>query len=156
MPTNDAPAISQSIEIDAPPSRVWSLVHDPRHMSRWSPQTAKSFLQGGNSVGEGSRFLNINRRGFLVWPTRSKVVRFTPDQEVAWRVKDNYTIWSLKLAPTASGGTTLTQTRETPDGLSDISVTLTKRFFGGVESYSEELRADMLRTLTKIKADVER
>lgn len=156
MPVNDVPQIAQTIEIDAPPSTVWGLVSDPRNMPRWSPQTAKSIKRSSGDVGEGSTFLNINRRGLLVWPTRSKVVRFVPGQEIAWRVKDNLTIWSLKLAPTPIGGTTLTQERETPDGISDISATLTKRFFGGVDNFSDELRADMLKTLTRIKADAER
>lgn len=156
MPLKDVPTIAQTIDIDAAPGAVWELVRDPRHMKRWSPQTAVSILRGGDTVAEGARFLNINRRGLLVWPTRSKVVRFTPGQEIAWRVKDNFTVWSLKVAPNAAGGTTLTQSREAPQGISDISVTLTKRFFGGVESFNEELRGDMLKTLTRIKADAER
>ena len=136
--------------------RVWSLVSDPRHMTRWSPQTWKTFLRGGGQLGEGARFFNINKRGLLVWPTQSKIVRFTPEQEVAWRVKDNYTIWSLKLTPNATGGTTLLQSREAPQGLSNISVTLTKRFFGGLDDFAAELQRDMGTTLAKIKADAER
>ena len=112
MTQQDVPTISQSVEIDAPVAKVWSLVSDPRHMTRWSPQTWKTFLRGGGQLGEGARFFNINKRGLLVWPTQSKVVRFTPEQEVAWRVKDNYTIWSLKLTPNATGGTTLSPAAE--------------------------------------------
>ena len=156
MPTDTVPTISQSIEIDAAPERVWSLVSDPRNMTRWSPQTWKTFLRGGETVGQGSKFLNINKRGILVWPTRSKIVRFEEGTEVAWRVKDNFTIWSLRLTPNSTGGTTLLQSREAPDGLSDISVTLTKRVLGGEESFTAELQRDMLSTLTKIKADAER
>ena len=156
MTQQDVPTISQSVEIDAPVAKVWSLVSDPRHMTRWSPQTWKTFLRGGGPLGEGARFLNINKRGLLVWPTQSKIVRFTPEQEVAWRVKDNYTIWSLKLTPNATGGTTLLQSREAPQGLSNISVTLTKRFFGGLDDFAAELQRDMGTTLAKIKADAER
>lgn len=156
MTQQDVPTISQSVEIDAPVAKVWSLVSDPRHMTRWSPQTWKTFLRGGGQLGEGARFLNINKRGLLVWPTQSKIVRFTPEQEVAWRVKDNYTIWSLKLTPNATGGTTLLQSREAPQGLSNISVTLTKRFFGGLDDFAAELQRDMGTTLAKIKAEAER
>jgi uncharacterized protein YndB with AHSA1/START domain len=80
------------VEIAAPPATVWGLVRDPRNMTRWSPQTSRSFLRTPGEIREGSRFLNINRKGVLVWPTRSKVVRFVPEQEIAWRVKDNYAI----------------------------------------------------------------
>jgi uncharacterized protein YndB with AHSA1/START domain len=153
MPLTDVAPIEATIEIAAPPALVWSLVSDLRNMSRWSPQTAKSILRGEN--GLGARFLNINRLGPLVWPTRSKVVRFEEGTEIAWRVKDNYTIWSLRLEPTADGGTRLVQTREAPDGISDISVGLTKVAFGGVPKFTRTLQDDMVRTLARIKADAE-
>lgn len=153
MPLTDVAPISATVDIDAPPSAVWAVVSDLRNMPRWSPQTAKSILRGEN--GKDARFVNINRLGLLVWPTRSKVIRFEPEQEIAWRVKDNYTIWSLRLEPTPDGGTRVTQTREAPEGISDISVRLTKAVFGGVPKFTETLQQDMGSTLEKIKAEVE-
>lgn len=153
MPLTDVAPISATVDIDAPPSAVWAVVSDLRNMPRWSPQTAKSILRGEN--GKNARFVNINRLGLLVWPTRSKVIRFEPEQEIAWRVKDNYTIWSLRLEPTPDGGTRVTQTREAPEGISDISVRLTKAVFGGVPKFTETLQQDMGSTLEKIKAEVE-
>lgn len=153
MPLTDVAPISASIEIAAPPAQVWAQVSDLRNMAKWSPQTAKSFLRGEN--GLGAKFFNVNRLGPLVWPTRSKVVRYDENTEIAWRVKDNFTIWSLKLAPNADGGTTLTSTREAPDGISDISVGLTKVAFGGVPKFTDRLQSDMATTLAKIKASVE-
>jgi uncharacterized protein YndB with AHSA1/START domain len=155
MPLTDVPQLEESVEIDAPPARVWELVRDPRNMSRWSPQTWRSFLRGGGEVGEGARFLNVNHKGLLVWPTRSKVVRFTPEREIAWRVSDTYTIWSLQLEPSGTG-TRLVQRRETPQGISDISATLTDRMMGGQERFTAALRAGMQQTLQRIKADAER
>jgi hypothetical protein len=38
--------------------------------------------------------VDVNRRGLLVWPTRSKVVRFVPEQEIAFGVEENWTVWS--------------------------------------------------------------
>ncbi len=153
MPLTDVAPLSASIEIAAPPAEVWAQVSDLRNMAKWSPQTAKSFLRGEN--GLGARLVNVNRLGPLVWPTRSKVVRYEENTEISWRVKDNYTIWSLKLTPNADGGTTLTSTREAPDGISDISVGLTKVAFGGVPKFSDRLQSDMGVTLAKIKASVE-
>ncbi|RNM12574.1 SRPBCC family protein [Nocardioides pocheonensis] len=154
MPLTDVAPIEATIEIAAPPATVWALVSDLRNMARWSPQTAKSFPRGG-ADGLGARFLNVNRKGLLVWPTQSKVVRFEEGTEIAWRVKENFTIWSLRLEPTADGGTRVVQTREAPDGISDVSVGLTKVAFGGVPKFTETLQADMVRTLTRIKADAE-
>ena len=154
MPETDVAPLEQSIEIAAPPAAVWSLVSDPRNMSRWSPQTWRSFLRGGGQVGEGARFLNVNRKGLLVWPTRSKVVRFVPGQEIAWRVKDNFTVWSLQLEPSGDG-TRLVQRREAPEGISDISARLTNVAMGGQEKFTEALRAGMRDTLLQIKAEAE-
>jgi uncharacterized protein YndB with AHSA1/START domain len=153
MPLTDVAPIEATIDIAAPPAKVWALVSDLRNMARWSPQTAKSFLRGEN--GLGARFLNINRKGLLVWPTQTKVVRYEEGTEIAWRVKENFTIWSLRLEPTADGGTRVVQTREAPDGISDVSVNLTKVAFGGVPKFTRTLQADMARTLAQIKAEAE-
>ncbi|RNL60734.1 SRPBCC family protein [Nocardioides marmoriginsengisoli] len=158
MPLTDVAPISASIEIAAPPAQVWAQVSDLRNMSQWSPQTAKSILRGEN--GLGARFININRKGPLVWPTQTKIVRFDEPGadstgEIAWRVKENYTIWSLRLEPTTDGGTKLTSTREAPEGISDVSVRLTKVAFGGVPKFTSQLETDMGKTLAKIKAAVE-
>lgn len=158
MPLTDVPELSESIEIAAPPARVWALVRDPRNMARWSPQTRKSFLRGGGEVGRGARFLNINRKGLLVWPTRSKVVRFTDEQEIAWRVRDNLTVWSLRLEATdidGTAGTRLVQTRKAPDGISEVSVRLTNLAMGGQQDFTAGLRVGMQQTLARIKADAE-
>jgi uncharacterized protein YndB with AHSA1/START domain len=153
MPLTDVASLQATIDIAAPPATVWALVGDLRHMPRWSPQTAKSFLRGEN--GLGARFVNVNRLGLLVWPTRSKVVRYEEGREIAWRVKENFTIWSLRLEPTAEGGTRLVQTREAPEGISDVSVRATNLAFGGVPKFNQTLQADMATTLDRIKAAAE-
>ncbi|MGH3414549.1 MAG: SRPBCC family protein [Marmoricola sp.] len=155
MPLTDVARLEESIEIAAPAETVWELVRDPRHMARWSPQTQKSILRGDGEVGPGSRFLNINRKGLLIWPTRSTVVRFEPGREIAWRVKDNTAVWSLRLASTESGGTRLLQARETPEGISDISARVTDVFMGGQDRFSAALAQGMRQTLAAIKAEAE-
>jgi uncharacterized protein YndB with AHSA1/START domain len=150
--TDVAPLVAR-IDIDAPPAVVWSLVADLRNMPRWSPQTMRSIPRGGSGLGQ--RFLNVNRKGLLLWPTQSKVVRFEEGREIAWRVKENFTVWSIRLEPSADGGTRVVQTREAPDGISDVSVRLTKVAFGGVPAFNQTLQADMVRTLRRIKAAAE-
>ncbi len=147
--------IEETIETTAPPVKVWSLVSDLTRMARWSPQVMKTIVRGG-PVHLGTKALNINRRGALVWPTRSKVVRFEPHRDFAIRIKDNLTIWSFTLEPLEDGGTRIIQRREAPDGVSDISRTLTTRVLGGVGPFQAELRAGMRQTLARIKTDAER
>jgi uncharacterized protein YndB with AHSA1/START domain len=153
MPLLDVAPIEATVEVAAPPAKVWALVSDLRNMARWSPQVVKTFVKA--PVGEGSTMFNINRRKLLVWPTQAKVVRFVPEQEIAFRVKENFTVWSYQLEPTATG-TRVTSRREAPHGISDLSVGLTKRALGGVDAFTEELQQGMRQTLDKIKADAER
>lgn len=148
------PLIEESIETSASPVRVWSLVSDLSNMSRWSPQVARTIVRG-TPVQLGTTALNINRDGFKVWPTRSQVVRFEPHREVAFRVKDNRTIWSFTLEPTPAGGTRIVQRRETPDGTSGISNRLVDLVFGGQQDFQASLRAGMRQTLERIKAEAE-
>jgi hypothetical protein len=153
MPLTDVAPLQATIDIAAPPAAVWALVGDLRNMPRWSPQTAKSFLRTPN--GLGARLVNINRKGLLVWPTRSQVVRYEEAREIAWRVKEIFTIWSLRLEPTPDGGTRLVQTREAPDGISEVSVRATNLAFGGVPKFNQTLQADMQTTLARIKEAAE-
>ena len=150
--TTEFAQLEETIEIAATPAQVWALVTDLPRMASWSPQVVKTFVR--KPVQLGTRFRNVNRRGLLVWPTSAKVVRFEPHREFAFRVKDNYTVWSFTLEPTATG-TRVVQRREVPDGISDISVRLTRLAFGGQESFGGELAAGMRQTLQRIKADAE-
>jgi len=149
-----APELEATIDIAAPPERVWALISDPRNMARWSPQVVKTFLKGGQPR-LGATFTNVNRRGPLVWPTQSKIVRFVEGQDFAFRVKENYMVWSFALEA-VDGGTRVVQRRETPQGVSKISSVLTKRILGGTEKFTGELQAGMTETLAKIKAEAER
>lgn len=141
-----------TVDIDATPERVWSLVTDLPRMASWSPQVVKTFVRG--PVKEGTRAFNINRKGLLVWPTRSKVVVFEPHREFAFKILDNATIWAFVLEP-ADGGTRLVHERRTPNGITPISARLQDTVLGGVEAFSGELREGMAQTLTRIKAEAE-
>lgn len=149
----DADTIEASVEIAAPVATVWELVQDPRNMRRWSPQTARSFLRGG-VLTQGAKLFNINRKGLLVWPTTTEIVAFEPEKEIAWRVSENYMVWRLRLEA-SPGGTTLTQTREAPEGISNLSARISRIAFGGVDNFAQVLEADMAKTLDKIKAEAE-
>lgn len=152
--TDIEPLIEETIDVDAPAVKVWALVSDLPRMASWSPQVVKTIVRGG-PVQLGTRTLNINRRGLLVWPTRAKVVRFEPHSEIALRIKDNYTIWSFTLESSESGGTRITQRRAAPDGISNVSVRLVNAALGGQQQFTDELRAGMKQTLSRIKAEAE-
>jgi uncharacterized protein YndB with AHSA1/START domain len=154
MPLTDVAPIEAATDIAAPPEAVWALLSDLRNMPRWSPQVRKTFVRGG-VMAEGTKVVNINRRGLLFWPTQAMVTEFVPEQRLAFRIKENWTIWSFTLTPTPDGGTRVVQRREAPKGISDVSVGLTKVVLGGVEGFTAELREGMRETLEKIKRDAE-
>jgi uncharacterized protein YndB with AHSA1/START domain len=154
MPLTDVAPLEATIEIAAPPATVWDLVSDLRNMRRWSPQNRGTWVIGGETK-PGATFLNLNRRGLLFWPTQGKVVEVEPEKRIAFRIKENWTVWSYELEPTADGGTRLTNRREAPKGISDLSVGLTKTVLGGVDTFTQELTEGMAETLAKIKADAE-
>lgn len=149
------PLLEESIEIDAPVSEVWSLVSDVRRYPEWSPQVASTRLRGGAAeVTLGVQFTNLNREGELEWKTSCEVVRFAPETEVAFRVEENWVVWGFTLEPTETGSR-LTQRREAPDGISELSRQLTDGFMGGQATFTAAMRNGMRQTLTGIKAAAE-
>jgi uncharacterized protein YndB with AHSA1/START domain len=146
--------LEASIDVAAPPAEVWAMVSDIERMASWSPQVVRTTVKGGG-VQKGTKFSNVNRQGLLFWPTKGKVVRFDPHREFAFRIAENRTIWSFELAPIPHGGTKITQRRELPDGISNLSLGLTKVALGGVDKFTDRLRDGMRLTLERIKAEAE-
>jgi uncharacterized protein YndB with AHSA1/START domain len=150
-----APDLMDSVHIAASPERVWALVSDVRRMSDWSPQVDSTRLRTGfDRVALGTQFTNRNSDGDLVWTTHAEVVRLEPGRQIAFRIEENWVIWSFTITP-APAGAQLVQRREAPDGISDLSLELTNGYLGGVEAFTASMRAGMRLTLERIKAEAE-
>jgi len=145
--------IEVSIEIDADPQRVWSIVSDLRRMGERSPQCRKMIILG-TPVGVGTKTININRAGWLHWPTTSKVIEFDPGRRLAFRVPQNRSVWTYDVQARGHG-TLLTESRRLPHGASAASNFLTGRLFGGTARFEDQLERGMGRTLAQIKAEAE-
>jgi uncharacterized protein YndB with AHSA1/START domain len=154
MTDDRAPLLEATIDIDATPERVWSLVADLERMPAWSPQVVRSTVHG-DEVGVGTTFVNENRHDDVTWPTNARVVRFDPPRELAFKVKENRLVWSFRLAALPAGGTRVTQRREAPDGITDLSIGWTEKYLGGVEAFTERQRAGMRETLANLKREAE-
>lgn len=148
-----APLIEESIEINASAEDVWAVISDLRRMGEWSPQCKKMVLRG-ETVGMGTKSININRRGLLVWPTTAKIIRYAPNQELGFRIAENNTVWSYTITPSGSG-VQVTERREVPNGTSKISSFLVDKFMGGTTNFEAELKLGMAETLGKIKRAAE-
>lgn len=149
------PRLEKSIEIAASPAEVWEVVSDLRRMAEWSPQVDSTRLSSGHdAIGLGARVTNRNVLGELAWITHAEVVRYEPGREIAFRIEENWSVWSFTVEPSPAG-TLLTQRREAPDGLSASSITAQDTWLGGQEAFTETLREGMAETLERIRTTVE-
>ena len=153
MTSTQGETLEESIRITAGPEEVWALVADPAHYPRWSPMTAKTFVRG-RPVSVGSTLFSINRKGFLVWPTRAKVTAFEPGRRISFRITENWTTWTYDVAPDGDG-TTLTLRRDAAEGVAPLSTRLQRSVLGGEEPFTQELREGIHASLVGIKAEAE-
>ena len=93
--------VGASVEINAAPEQVWAVISDLGRMPEFSPELRKAYVFG--TPGLGATILGINRRKAVAWPTTSKVVRWEPNQAVAWKVRESGATWVYELEPTATG-----------------------------------------------------
>lgn len=145
--------ISAAVEVAATPESVWEVISDVRRMSDWSPECRKIVVIGSPKEGVGTTFVGVNRRGWAVWPTTSKVVRYEPGRAVAWKTRESGATWSYELTPTASG-TSITGRRELP--AFSIATKVMAPVIGGAAGHDEELADGIRTTLERIKVAVER
>ena len=148
-----APLLQAQIDIDAPVDKVWTLVSDLSRMPQWSPQCRVMKTLG--PVRQGTKTINLNRRGRMFWPTTSVVTEVIPEKKIAFRVNQNNTVWSYELEPTDSG-TRLVESRHAENGTTAFSNMSINAMMGGVPSFERELVEGMNATLSRIKAAAER
>lgn len=144
--------LQAQIDIAAPPARVWSLISDLSQMKRWSPQCR--VMKALGPVQAGTRTVNLNRRGVMVWPTTCKLTEVSYEKKLAFRVNENNTVWSYELEATDTG-TRVTETRRSDDGIKPVSNFLVNTMMGGVPSFERELIDGMNQSLSRIKTAAE-
>jgi uncharacterized protein YndB with AHSA1/START domain len=146
------PLLQAQIDIDAPVTKVWTLVSDLSRMPQWSSQCR--LMKALGPLRQGTTTINFNRRGRMFWPTTSVVTEVIPDKKIAFRVPINRTIWSYELEPTETG-TRLTESRHAENGTTAFSNMSVNALMGGVPSFERELVEGMNATLSRIKAAAE-
>ncbi|MDO1479318.1 SRPBCC family protein [Rhodococcus ruber] len=145
--------LEATVEITASPQQVWQVISDLKRMGERSPQCRKMVVLGG-PVGAGTKTININRKGLLVWPTTAKVLSFEPGRLLRFRVAENGNVWSFALEPTQTG-TRVTQRREAPNGTSKVSQFLIDKVLGGATAFDDDMVVGMNATLARIKREAE-
>ena len=102
------PTISCSIDIDAAPALVWSMVTDLPRMGDFSPENIGGHWVGQAScVAPGARFRGTNRNGRRQWSTRVRVVGVEPGHSFTFDVRTPFGVrvsrWSYAVDATATG-----------------------------------------------------
>lgn len=101
-----------SVEVAAPPARVWALVSDVTQMGRWSPECHRcEWLGGAAAPAVGARFKGWNKRGLMRWSTTCTLTRVQEERLLEWEVDTSGMRWGYRFEPSPTG-TTLTETRE--------------------------------------------
>jgi 2-polyprenyl-3-methyl-5-hydroxy-6-metoxy-1,4-benzoquinol methylase len=141
------------VHIDAVPDVVYGVVSDVTRMGEWSPETTRCvWLDGATGPTVGARFKGTNKRGFVSWSTKPRVVAAEPGREFTFDVGTD-TRWTYRFDEDGSG-TNLTESFEM---LRDLRwyYAFAERWIMRIEDRRADLERGMVATLERIKAVVE-
>ena len=150
-------AIEESIDIDAPPERLYDMVADLSRMGEWSPENrGGKWVGGAAGAAEGARFKARNRRGWRRWSTVAHIVTANPPKEVAWESRAfglKIALWRYRFEPNGKGGTTVVESTEDRRGR---LMHVIGRTASGVADRAAENKKNMRATLDQLKKAAER
>lgn len=152
MTQNMVRTLESEIDIDAPIATVWELVGDVANAPKWSPSTTKVVPLGGRTAN-GTFSINVNKEGFLIWPTTAKVIDYVPGKRLSNRVI-NGTEWVFELSegPGGEGTTTLKQYRDIPPAVLKFWESGVARLTGGEDKFTPGLAKGVSASLKRIKS----
>ncbi|WP_137295076.1 SRPBCC family protein [Nocardioides dongxiaopingii] len=141
--------------VAARPHEVWAVLTDLARMPEWSPEllAMRPLLRGGLRLGQ--QYVGVNRRGLVVWPTRSVVTALDAGRVVAWDTRSSGARWVWELEPTAGGRTRVVHRRPVPRRLTALSGVFATVLLGGTASHADELEAGMGASVERLRAAVE-
>jgi hypothetical protein len=148
---------SATVQVDASPQRVWTLVSDVTNTGRFSPETFEAeWLGGATRPAMGVRFrghVRRNGKNWLVYWTQCTITKCEPGREFAFEVKGPRgrpsVIWSYHFEPVGDG-TNVTERFE-------LGESLAMRFYAAIagKSRTQTNISNMRATLERIKAVAE-
>ncbi len=155
--TNAARELRAEDVVDAPAAHVWALLTDFAQLASWSPETVRMIPLKRGGLRAGQWYLGINRRGVVVWPTRSVVAEVLPEQRLTWDTPSSGARWIWELAAEADARRTrVVHRRPVPGALTLGSRLVAPLLLGGTDAHADELEAGMAATLAGLKAAAER
>jgi hypothetical protein len=150
-----------TLHVNVLPEKLYELVSDVTRMGEWSPETIGCrWLGGATGPTVGARFKGTNRRAFLRWSTKPRVVAAEPGREFAFVVNlmvfhRDMTKWRYQFEPAADGGTDVTESFEMMGDL-PWYISFGERWLMKIKDRKADLEAGMQCTLERIKAVAEK
>jgi uncharacterized protein YndB with AHSA1/START domain len=153
---------SASVEIEAPPERVWTVISDITVMPRFSTELlAVEWAEGFTEPRLGAKFVGTNQHPAIgQWQTTSEITAFDRPTAFAWAVgrpEMAAATWRFDLSPTANR--TLTRyTAAIGPGRSGVTMLIERspnRAEQIVQDRLAQLRKAMAATLAGIRAIAE-
>ena len=149
---------SESIEINASPETVWSLVTDMERYGEWSSENTGSYWRkkedGVPGTGEvGDEFVGINRRGDDEWKALVEIIVREENNAFAFVTGGtamNLIHWRYDLEPNDSG-TTLTESW----ALRNLSPLMVEHGDEEIQYRAANARESITATLKGMKAAAE-
>lgn len=147
--------VTRSVEIDAPPERVFALVSDLPAMGELSPEnTGGRWLDGATAPAVGTRFRGSNRNGWRRWSTVVRVTACESPRRFGFDVDSlglAVSSWTYDVTP-RSGGCTVTETWRDRRGRAMDVIGLVASGVGDRTAYTAH---SIDRTLAALKARAE-
>ena len=111
---SDQQRVSSSIDIAAPPEKVWAMISDLTRMGEWSPENVGGKWKGGaTSATVGAKFKGNNVNGKKKWSIGTVTVNeATPPSKLNFSLgvgPIKGATWEYELKPT-DAGCTVTET----------------------------------------------
>ena len=144
-----------TVQVQAPPEKVYELVSDVTRMGEWSPECVRSeWVEGATGPAVGAKFKGWNKRGIMRWSTVSEVVAADAGKEFAFRRPGPLeTIWRYRMQP-IGGGTELNESFELVRPMGAAGAFLS-RLLMGVKDRRSDMEEGMRTTLERIKSAAE-
>jgi uncharacterized protein YndB with AHSA1/START domain len=153
----EKPDYTSTIEIGAPPEKVWSMVSDLPRMGEWSPENVGGKWQGGaTEAAPGAKFKGTNKQGWHRWSAAVVINEAAAPSRLSFTVKMGPltgATWSYDIEPTAGGCRVTEGWTDTRSSIFKVpAVTKLVTGVGDRSGYAQEL---MDTTLANVKKAAE-
>jgi uncharacterized protein YndB with AHSA1/START domain len=146
------------IHVSAPPEKVYDLVSDVTRIPEWSPECVRCrWIGGATGPAVGAQFKGTNKRSFMRWSTKPRVVAADSGREFAFVANaipvGDTTKWTYRFEATPDGGTDVTESFEIVHDVPRYIVLGEKVM--GIKDRKTDLEANMQQTLERLKKAAE-